>query len=88
MDRKIAKLNDDELANVSGGTRGEISELCKALNIPGLAETSPKIEKSLKLLGIGLHVSVDGLISNRYYDLKTGKSMEHKEVLAKIQQNK
>ena len=82
MDKKMVKINDDDLENVSGGTVEESGDLVRRLRTNDL--------KSLhEMLGnYGIRAELSSTEGNKYWDINTGDEMSHGEVINKIGQPK
>ncbi len=81
MDKKMMKLNDDDLENVSGGTLPETAKIVASLRRPNISE-----KNLLNLLkdkyNIGAELSYSD--ENKYWDTDTNQKLSIDDVLDRI----
>ncbi len=75
---KAAKLSDDILEQVSGGTNIEMKALQDELGVSNLKQITTGLEE------LGVKAKLSSLAPNEYTDLKTGNPLTQEDVLKKI----
>ena len=81
MDKKMMKLNDDDLENVSGGNISETIALSNKLKTNNLDTIKNILESTYN---ISAELSTSDTVNNEYKDIGTQRPMSHEEVMNKV----